>query len=231
MEQHQNRLGPRGPRNPGGPGTPENPGTPGEALAGPEAVPLTSVRQPKCQLGQAAAGSCSTRPTGPRAEHRRIVLNPELVARASSGSAVNEGAVNEGAVNEGAVKEGAVKEGAVKEGAVKEAAIKEGAVKEGAVKEGPSGKGPWRMGRSTRGPREGAGRRCSRKGRVKEGAVNEGAIKEGASRRKPSNPAGRSCLTRPGRCRGLAAFHLREARPSGRPFRPDGENDALTPAL
>jgi hypothetical protein len=70
-------------------------------------VPLTSVRQPKYQLGQAAAELLLDEADRPdEHEHRRIVFKPELVARASSGSAIKEEAVNEGAVQEEAVSPG-----------------------------------------------------------------------------------------------------------------------------
>ena len=50
------------------------------------AVPLTSVRQPKYQLGRAAAELLLDEADRPdEHEHRRIVFKPELVARASSG--------------------------------------------------------------------------------------------------------------------------------------------------
>jgi len=52
------------------------------------AVPLTSVRQPKYQLGWAAAELLLDEADRPdEHEHRRFVFKPELVARASSGSA------------------------------------------------------------------------------------------------------------------------------------------------
>ena len=52
------------------------------------AVPLTSVRQPKYQLGRAAAELLLDEADRPAEhEHRRIVFTPELVVRASSGSA------------------------------------------------------------------------------------------------------------------------------------------------
>ena len=51
------------------------------------AVPLTSVRQPKYQLGRAAAELLLDEADHPAEhEHRRIVFTPELVVRASSGS-------------------------------------------------------------------------------------------------------------------------------------------------
>src|SRR5579859_7044439 len=50
------------------------------------AVPLTSVRQPKYQLGRAAAELLLDEADRPdEHEHRRIVFTPELVVRASSG--------------------------------------------------------------------------------------------------------------------------------------------------
>jgi LacI family transcriptional regulator len=53
------------------------------------AVPLTSVRQPKYQLGRAAAELLLEEADRPdEHEHRRIIFTPELVVRASSGSAV-----------------------------------------------------------------------------------------------------------------------------------------------
>jgi LacI family transcriptional regulator len=55
------------------------------------AVPLTSVRQPKYQLGRAAAELLLDEADRPAEhEHRRIVFRPELVARASSGPPVSE---------------------------------------------------------------------------------------------------------------------------------------------
>jgi LacI family transcriptional regulator len=51
------------------------------------AVPLTSVRQPKYQLGRAAAELLLDEADRPAEhEHRRIVFTPELVVRVSSGS-------------------------------------------------------------------------------------------------------------------------------------------------
>ena len=56
------------------------------------AVPLTSVRQPKYQLGRAAAELLLDEADRPdEHEHRRFVFKPELVARASSGE-VSSGA-------------------------------------------------------------------------------------------------------------------------------------------
>ncbi len=58
------------------------------------AVPLTSVRQPKYQLGRAAAELLLDEADRPdEHEHRRIVFTPELVVRASSGQA-GQGAVS-----------------------------------------------------------------------------------------------------------------------------------------
>src|ERR1700678_1735880 len=65
------------------------------------AVPLTSVRQPKYQLGRAAAELLLDEADRPAEhEHRRLVFTPELVARASSGvsAAVQEGTVSPGQV-------------------------------------------------------------------------------------------------------------------------------------
>ena len=51
------------------------------------AVPLTSVRQPKYELGRAAAELLLEEADRPgQHEHRRIVFKPELVVRASSGA-------------------------------------------------------------------------------------------------------------------------------------------------
>jgi LacI family transcriptional regulator len=56
------------------------------------AVPLTSVRQPKYQLGRAAAELLLDEADRPdQHEHRRIVFKPELVARASSGAPASPG--------------------------------------------------------------------------------------------------------------------------------------------
>jgi len=60
------------------------------------AVPLTSVRQPKYQLGRAAAELLLEEADRPgEHEHRRFVFTPELVVRASSGiqAAVSPGQV------------------------------------------------------------------------------------------------------------------------------------------
>jgi LacI family transcriptional regulator, galactose operon repressor len=65
------------------------------------AVPLTSVRQPKYQLGSAAAELLLDEADRPAEhEHRRIVFKPELVARPSSGAPAQEPAAREPAVRE-----------------------------------------------------------------------------------------------------------------------------------
>ncbi|MEV6601801.1 LacI family DNA-binding transcriptional regulator [Actinoplanes sp. NPDC051346] len=48
------------------------------------AVPLTSVRQPRQELGRAAAQLVLDEATNPRHEHRQLSFVPELVARAST---------------------------------------------------------------------------------------------------------------------------------------------------
>lgn len=48
------------------------------------AVPLTSVRQPRRQLGRAAAELLLDEAANPDHEHRQVVFTPELVARAST---------------------------------------------------------------------------------------------------------------------------------------------------
>ena len=63
------------------------------------AVPLTSVRQPKYQLGRAAAELVLDEADRPAEhEHRRFVFTPELVVRASSGSSftLQEGGESQG---------------------------------------------------------------------------------------------------------------------------------------
>jgi LacI family transcriptional regulator len=66
------------------------------------AVPLTSVRQPKYQLGRAAAELLLDEADRPAEhEHRRFVFTPELVVRASSGPS---GTVPEGVVFPGEVR-------------------------------------------------------------------------------------------------------------------------------
>lgn len=61
------------------------------------AVPLTSVRQPKYQLGRAAAELLLDEADRPAEhEHRRIVFTPELVVRASSGSGPGALSLTEG---------------------------------------------------------------------------------------------------------------------------------------
>ena len=61
------------------------------------AVPLTSVRQPKYQLGRAAAELLLDEADRPAEhKHRRLVFTPELVVRASSSPAVGAGHDHEG---------------------------------------------------------------------------------------------------------------------------------------
>jgi LacI family transcriptional regulator len=48
------------------------------------AVPLTSVRQPRRQLGRTAAELLIDETTNPAHEHQQVVFTPELVARAST---------------------------------------------------------------------------------------------------------------------------------------------------
>jgi LacI family transcriptional regulator len=48
------------------------------------AVPLTSVRQPRQELGRTAAELVLEEATNPRHSHRQVVFTPELVARAST---------------------------------------------------------------------------------------------------------------------------------------------------
>lgn len=48
------------------------------------AVPLTSVRQPRQQLGRAAAELVIDEATNPRHAHQQVVFTPELVARTST---------------------------------------------------------------------------------------------------------------------------------------------------
>ena len=49
------------------------------------AVPLTSVRQPRHELGRVAAGLLLEETTDPSHRHRHVVFEPELVVRSSSG--------------------------------------------------------------------------------------------------------------------------------------------------
>ena len=64
------------------------------------AVPLTSVRQPKYQLGRAAAELLLDEADRPdQHEHRRFVFKPELVARASSGAAASPGTAEGGVLS------------------------------------------------------------------------------------------------------------------------------------
>ena len=48
------------------------------------AVPLTSVRQPRQELGRAAANLVLDEATNPEHEHQQLTFIPELVARAST---------------------------------------------------------------------------------------------------------------------------------------------------
>jgi LacI family transcriptional regulator len=48
------------------------------------AVPLTSVRQPRQELGRAAAQLVLDEATNPAHEHQQLFFTPELVARAST---------------------------------------------------------------------------------------------------------------------------------------------------
>jgi LacI family transcriptional regulator len=52
------------------------------------AVPLTSVRQPRQELGRAAAQLVLDEATNPKHEHRQLSFTPELVARASTASRI-----------------------------------------------------------------------------------------------------------------------------------------------
>lgn len=55
-------------------------------FAGAAAVPLTSVRQPRAQLGRAAMELLLEEATDPHMhEHRQVVFEPELIVRASTG--------------------------------------------------------------------------------------------------------------------------------------------------
>jgi DNA-binding LacI/PurR family transcriptional regulator len=54
------------------------------------AVPLSSVRQPRDQLGRTAAQLLLEELGDPHHEHRHVVFKPELVVRASTASAVRE---------------------------------------------------------------------------------------------------------------------------------------------
>jgi LacI family transcriptional regulator len=55
------------------------------------AVPLTSVRQPRRELGRTAAELLIDEATNPEHEHRQVTFTPELVARASTRSARTSG--------------------------------------------------------------------------------------------------------------------------------------------
>jgi DNA-binding LacI/PurR family transcriptional regulator len=59
------------------------------------AVPLSSVRQPREQLGRTAAQLLLEELGDPHHEHRHVVFKPELVVRASTAPAVREPAVRE----------------------------------------------------------------------------------------------------------------------------------------
>lgn len=52
------------------------------------AVPLTSVRQPRREMGRDAARLLIDEATNPRHQHRQILFKPELVARASTRASV-----------------------------------------------------------------------------------------------------------------------------------------------
>ncbi len=54
-------------------------------FAGAAAVPLTSVRQPRRELGRTAAELLIDEATNPAHEHQHVNFTPELVARASTG--------------------------------------------------------------------------------------------------------------------------------------------------
>jgi len=55
-------------------------------FAGAAAVPLTSVRQPRQELGRAAAQLVLDEATNPDHRHQQLLFTPELVARASTGN-------------------------------------------------------------------------------------------------------------------------------------------------
>jgi len=55
-------------------------------LAGAAAVPLTSVRQPRHELGRRAAELVLDEADNPEHRHQQLSFTPELVARASTGS-------------------------------------------------------------------------------------------------------------------------------------------------
>ena len=48
------------------------------------AVPLTSVREPRQELGRTAAGLVMDEASNPRHAHQQVTFTPELVARAST---------------------------------------------------------------------------------------------------------------------------------------------------
>jgi LacI family transcriptional regulator len=71
------------------------------------AVPLTSVRQPKYQLGRAAAELLlDEADRSAEHEHRRSVFTPELVVRASSGAPPARVQGVSGAARDGAASPG-----------------------------------------------------------------------------------------------------------------------------
>jgi LacI family transcriptional regulator len=51
-------------------------------------VPLTSVRQPRQELGRAAAHLVLDEATNPAHQHQQLIFTPELVARASTASRI-----------------------------------------------------------------------------------------------------------------------------------------------
>ena len=53
-------------------------------FAGAAAVPLTSVRQPRHELGRRAAELVLDEADNPEHQHQQVVLLPELVARTST---------------------------------------------------------------------------------------------------------------------------------------------------
>jgi LacI family transcriptional regulator len=60
-------------------------GTDDIEFASAAAIPLTSVREPRHLLGRTAADLLLAGASGdPEHEHRRVVLQPELVVRAST---------------------------------------------------------------------------------------------------------------------------------------------------
>jgi LacI family transcriptional regulator len=53
-------------------------------FAGAAAVPLTSVRQPRQELGRRAAELVLDESTNPRHRHEQVIFTPILIARAST---------------------------------------------------------------------------------------------------------------------------------------------------